>query len=117
MREKRILKILLDNPENEEIFEVNDENIAKVRVFVPDGDKPKELLGEQCHVILEMSKDAMVGFATELLRMAYNDEEDSFKELTPSYSTFVSQYMGIILKSDSCRLSISKQDLGKVKDI
>lgn len=117
MSKKRTLKILLDNPENEEVFEIKDENIANVRVFVPDGDKPKELLGDQCHVILEMSKDAMIGFATELLRMAFESDEDSFKELTPSNKNFLSQYMGIFLKSDSCRLSISKQDLGKIKDI
>ena len=101
----------------DEIFEMNDANIVRVRVFVPDGNKPKELIGSENHVILEMSKDAMIGFATELLRMAYNDKEDSFVELMPSDSDFISQSMGIVLKHDSCRLSVSKQDLGKIKDI
>lgn len=114
---KKSIKITLEQTGEDEVFEVNDENIARVSITVPDGDKAKVLFGEKYHVILEMSKDAMIGFATELLRMAYEDDEDSFKELTVSDSTFVSQCMGIILKSDSCRLSVSKQDLGKIKDI
>lgn len=114
---KKSIEILLERADRKEIFEDNDENIARVRVFAPDGDNAKVFSSEEYHVILEMSKDAMIGFATELLRMAYDDDEDSFKELMPSYPTFVSQHMGIILKSDSCRLSVSKQYLGKIKDI
>jgi hypothetical protein len=114
---KKSIEISLDQTDREELFELNDENIARVRVFAPDGDKVSVFSGEEYHVILEMSKDAMIGFATELLRTAHDGDEDSFKELMPSYSTFVSQHMGIILKSDSCRLSVSKQYLGKIKDI
>lgn len=116
MNERKI-EISLERTDKEEIFEVNDENLARVTVTVPDGNKAKVLSGYEHHIILEMSKDAMIGFATELLRMAYEEDEDSFKELTPSDSTFVSQCLGIVLKPDSCRLSVSKQDLGNIKDI
>lgn len=116
MNERKI-EISLERTDKEKIFEVNDENLGRVTITVPDGDKVKVLSGYQYHVILEMSKDAMIGFATELLRMAYEKDEDSFNELTPSDSTFVSQCMGIVLKPDSCRLSVSKQNLGNIKDI
>ena len=115
--EKRTIEIPLEHSDEAEIFEINDENIANVRVFVPDGDKAKELKGSHFHVILEMSQDGMIGLATELLRMAYNGDEYSFVELMPSSWGFASQCMGIILKADSCRLSISKQDLGKIENI
>jgi hypothetical protein len=114
---KRSVKIPLERSDKVEIFEINDENIANVRIFIPDGDKPKELIGYEHHVILELSRDGMIGLATELLRAAYNDKEDIFCELMPSYEGHICQYMGIVLKPGSCRLSISKQNLGKIEDI
>lgn len=114
---KRNIEIPLERSDEAEIFEINDENIANVRVFTPGEDKPKELIGYQYHVILELSRDGMIGLATELLRTAYDDKEEIFCELMPSFEGNIRQCMGIVLKPDSCRLSISKQDLGKIKDI
>jgi hypothetical protein len=114
---KKSIEISLELSVEAEVFEINDENLANVRVFIPDGDKPKELTGYQYHVILELSRDGMIGLATELLRTAYDDKEEIFCELMPSYEGHICQYMGIVLKPDSCRLSISKQDLGKIEDI
>jgi hypothetical protein len=114
---KKSIEISLEPSDEEEIFEINDENLANVCIFAPDGDKAKVLKGSQYHVILELSPDGMIGLATELLRTAFNNEEDVFIELMPSERGFISQCMGIVLKPDSCRLSISKQVLGKIEDI
>ncbi len=98
--------IPIDPPEDQiESYEIDDQNMALVRV---DG------LSTGPIVTLQLSRDAMLGLATELIRSAHRNDGLS-SELSPAVKGLASQCLGIYLHPQSCRLNIQRVEMGTVE--
>ena len=87
-----------------EDFEKNDANLACFKVFDRQGN---DISKQVQYVTIFLSKNAMLGLGTELIRLAYNFEEGKEVHVIPaSKETGAEQSMGIFLTPDSCELTI-----------
>ena len=93
-----------------EDFNADDRNVAFVSVQA-DG---RQIASSDCIVDLRLSREAMIGLATELLRAAHRSPEKVFAELLPSQPGFSAERFGIYLHPESCRLHIGEADFGKI---
>lgn len=96
--------IIPKNPEEIEDFELSGNNFCLLKVFDRQGiDISKEVK----YVTIFLSKNAMLGFGTELIRLAHNFEERKKISIIPaSKEKGAQQSMGIFLTPDSCELVI-----------
>jgi hypothetical protein len=95
-----------------EEFETNNDNIAKVRIFNKQGQD----ITNQCTVSILLTKNALIGLGSELIRLAYAFEDGKHSHLEPMTQDNVVQDMGIILVPNSAELIITCADLGTVAD-
>ncbi len=79
-------------------------NIALFKVFNKQGN---DISDQVQYVTIFLSKKAMLGLGTELIRLAHNFEEGKEIHITPaSKEKGAQQSMGIFLTPDSCELII-----------
>lgn len=111
------------NPDRskEEEYELDDKNVAEVRIQLPSGEI---VSGSKYKVSISLSPDAMVGLGTELIRKGLRlkeSKEESYdyavEHLEAIYSTTPCQKMGVYLTPKSCDLIILTDDFGKVENI
>ena len=95
-------------PNDEEFYEVNDNNILKVRIQLPTG----EMIDEAGYrVEIRLSKDAMLGLGINLIRAAYSEESNTnFWHLYPSEFGNAVQNLGVYLHPSSCQLLVSENE-------
>ena len=66
-------------------------------------------------VMITLSKNGLIGFAQELLRMAHNDFTNGYHtHVDPSEKGYVSQTMGLFSMPNSAELIISCADFGSL---
>ena len=97
-----------------EEYEKDDRNLARVSVYFPDG----RAIGSLSHrVVLELSRDAMMGLATELVRVAHGKMKPDGGEhwhIDPVTADKATECMGLYLHPSSCELIITHRELGTV---
>lgn len=98
------------NIDNSEDHEINDRNIMMAQIIAPDGNI---LFGKGYLIQLTFSKDAMIGFGKELIRLAFNGD---FADLIPSREESKYLEMGVFLHPKSCQLIVEKYDFKKIDE-
>lgn len=107
----------LDPPDDRvEQYEEKDANVLMVRVQLPTGEM---VGGSNYRVEITLSKDAMIGLGTALIRSAClaDDETNLFWHLHPSIPELISQQLGVFLHPKSCELLMSENDFESVHKI
>ncbi|MBT2657966.1 hypothetical protein J7E81_22465 [Bacillus sp. ISL-18] len=93
---------LNNNFDVEEGFELTGDNIAQVTVLDINGDD----VTKQSRVQFTLSKNALLGLGTELIRLAHNYHNGKHSHIDPIYKGDAYQSMGIMLHPDSSELII-----------
>ena len=85
-----------------DLFEHDADNVAEVRIF----DNRGEDITKGSTVQMFLSKNALFGLGTELIRMAHNFHEGKHAHLEPVDEECQVQRMGVFLTPDSGKLII-----------
>ncbi len=104
--------ISIDNDEHDE-FEENADNVAAVEVFDENGQK----MGSDLKVEMFLSKNALLGLGTELIRLAHKYVEGKHYHITLADKEMLCQRMGIFLTPNSNELIITCCDYEKIDDL
>lgn len=98
-----------------EDFEKNDSNVASLEVFDQCG---SGVSGQVRYITMFLSKNAMLGLGTELIRLAHNFEEGKEIHIIPaSLEKGAQESMGVFLTPDSCELIIKCKSFGTVDEV
>jgi hypothetical protein len=98
-----------------EPYEENDQNILQLRVQLPSGEVVTD---PRYRVELALSKDAMLGLGTALIRLACNENSDEgVFHAHPIEKGFASQVLGFYLAPNSCELIVAQKEFGTVEEI
>ena len=103
--------VSIDNDGHDK-FEENADNVAVIEVFDNKGQK----IGSNSKVEIFLSKNALLGLGTELIRLAHNYVEGKHYHITPADKEMLCQRMGIFLTPDSSELIITCCDNEKIDD-
>ncbi len=107
------LIVNLEESNEEQSYEKSDENLMRI--------ESKEITlkfsqEKRNRVLLHMNKDAMLGFGIELIKFAYNFENESHIHIDPINENHISTAMGLYLTHDSSELVIIPSELGTVEN-
>ncbi|WP_054950716.1 hypothetical protein [Numidum massiliense] len=105
-------KYIVDlNPSDtdEEDFELENENVGEVRVY-----KNGKNISSDCRVLVQLSKDGLIGLGTELIRLGHSFKNGRHSHIYPVDPDLVSQSMGIFLTANSCELILVCHDFGSI---
>lgn len=92
-----------------------DDNIARFTVFDKQGN---DISDQVMYITIFLSKNAMLGLGTELIRLAHNFEEDKEVHIIPtSKEKGAQQSMGIFLTPESCELIIKCESFEPIDTI
>jgi hypothetical protein len=97
-------------------YEEADSNLARVTAILASGET---IPSATSRVVLALSRDAMVGLGTELLRAAHVDPElepGKHWHIDPIRRDAATQCMGLYLHPSSCELIIQHEDLGTIEN-
>ncbi|KQL27364.1 hypothetical protein [Psychrobacillus sp. FJAT-21963] len=98
---------LENDPDKEEAFEMTGDNIALVHVMDNSGND----ITQNCRVQITLSKNALLGLGTELIRLAHDEYKNGRHfHLDPIEKEYVVQSMGIMLHPESCELILGCGD-------
>jgi|GEM_PF-1343294 len=98
-----------------EEFEKNDKNVLRVTIQLPSGEV---VSGNGYRVYFDLSKDAMLGLGTELIRAAQRENvEDLFRHLHPSFLSHATTSLGIYLHPSSCELLVAGWEFGTLQEL
>ena len=98
-------EIDIENDENDE-FEINADNVAIVQVHDKEGND----ITAKTDVQIFLSKNALLGFGTELIRLANNYTDTKHIHMEPVEVDNIVQRMGIFLTPNSAQLTILCSD-------
>ncbi|MBB6716823.1 hypothetical protein [Clostridium gasigenes] len=99
------------NDENDE-FENNADNVAIVQVHDKEGND----ITEKANVQMFLSRNALLGLGTELIRLAHNYSETKHIHIEPAEEDMIVQRMGIFLTPNSTELTILCNDNKVIDD-
>lgn len=102
----------LNNSENIEEFEVNGDNVAELRVYNEKGND----ITSKSKVQFILSKNGLLGFGTELIRLAHKFEDGYHTHLEPSEEERIVQNLGIILMPTSCELIVNCNEMKTIEE-
>ena len=103
-------KVKINPPEEYEDEFIQDEtNIMRVQLL-ERGSKPPRIM-------LEISRNALLGLGTELIRLAHQYKQGHHTHMYPVDKTLVSQNMGVYLTPDSCEVIIHCVELGDILEV
>ncbi len=89
--------------DEEEEFELAGDNIAQIDVMDKNGNN----ITKDCRVQVTLSKNAMLGLGTELIRFAHNYSEGKHFHIDPIRPDGEAvQSLGIMLHPESCELIV-----------
>lgn len=89
------------NDENDE-FDKNADNVGIVKVYDNEGND----ITSKSNVQIFLSRNALLGLGTELIRLAHNYKETKHVHLEPAEEEMMVQRMGLFLAPDSADLTI-----------
>lgn len=94
------------------------EDIVNVGLFQVFNKQHQNVSNRVIYVIFFLSKNAMLGLGTELIRLAHNFEEGKEVHVIPaSKETGAQQSMGIFLTPDSCEFIIRCEHFEPIETI
>ena len=97
-----------------EAFAERERNIVQVEVSV----QGVWHRSADCIVSVSLSRDAMIGLATALLRAAHAPADQSmFVELLPSAPHAATLAAGVFMHPESCRLNLAESDFGDLAHV
>jgi hypothetical protein len=101
--------------ENKSLYRAADENIIRVEIQLPSG----ELVKSSEHiVVISLSKDAMLGLGSSLIRAALKTNENrgcwEFERVKPDSAI---EQLGVYLHPLSSKLILNLTPLGKCSDL
>ncbi|MCT4782081.1 MULTISPECIES: hypothetical protein [Exiguobacterium] len=102
-------EIDLKNDEDDDYYELAD-NVGTVEVL----DQEEESPHKHPRVMISLSRNAMIGLGTELIRMAHRFEIGRHMHIEPMEEGLVCQSMGVFLTPESSELIIM---CGDEKDV
>ena len=109
----KTISISLEEQDGIEGYSETDRNILQVRVRI--GANGEWHSGSECMVDLSLSREAMIGLATALLRAAHQPASDpAFVEMLPIQPKCAVERFGVFLHPKSCRLNICERDFGSL---
>ncbi|QFF99014.1 hypothetical protein PB01_09315 [Psychrobacillus glaciei] len=97
---------LSSDVDNEEDFEMTGDNIALINVMDMSGDE----ITQNCRVQITLSKNALLGLGTELIRLAHEYKDSKHFHIEPINKEYVVQSKGIMLHPESCELILGCGD-------
>lgn len=103
---------LVNDPDVEEGFEIDGNNIAEVTVI----DNSGNVITNNCRVQITLSKNALIGLGTELIRLAHKYNDGKHFHIEPISKDYIVQSMGIMLHPDSCELIVGCGDYKSFND-
>lgn len=114
MSDKYALQFERKSPGDEE-YERGGDNVLQVRFQLPSG----EIVCDGGYrAELRLSRAAMIGLGSELIRAAYREDIDKLSwHLRPSEKDFASQALGIFLNPESSGLLVSSAGHGPVEQL
>jgi hypothetical protein len=114
MSDKFVIQFERKSPGDEE-YERKGDNVLQVRLQLPSG----EIISKGGYrVELRLSRTAMIGLGSELIRAAHREDVDKlFWHLRPSEKDFASQALGVFLHPESCELLASSVQHGPVDQL
>lgn len=98
-------EIDIQNDENDE-FENNADNVGIVQVHDKEGND----ITSKANVQIFLSKNALLGLGTELIRLAHSYSDTKHVHIEPAEADNMVQRMGIFLTPDSAELTILCND-------
>lgn len=110
LKEEKYQIISLDKVD-EECYEIKNDNIGQIEILNIAKDKTKEY-----KVNLELSKEAMIGFAISAIRCKDGLPEDYDIRIEPLGSSCVNQSMGFFLTPDSPELYFYGKEYGTLNE-
>ncbi|PEL10252.1 hypothetical protein [Bacillus sp. AFS017336] len=93
---------LVNNSDEEEVFETEGNNIAEVTVIDNNGIN----ITKDCSVMISLSKNALIGLGSELIRLAHDYKDGKHFHIDPISKGNVVQSLGIMLHPESCELIV-----------
>lgn len=103
-------RISLNSIENEE-YELNNDNIGEIQILQFNRD-----ISKNYKVLLELSKEAMIGFGISLIRLEEGLPENYDIRIEPLGSNCANQPMGFFLTPNSPELFIYGKEFGYLKE-
>ena len=97
---------LNNNFDKEESFERTRDNIAHVTVYDSNGND----VTKQSRVQITLSKNALLGLGTELIRLAHQYRNGKHFHIDPISTESAVQSLGLMLHPDSCEFIIGCRD-------
>jgi hypothetical protein len=88
--------------DEEEEFETAGDNIAQIDVMDKNGND----ITKDCRVQVTLSKNALLGLGTELIRLAHKFSDGKHFHIDPISKESVVQSLGIMLHPESCELIV-----------
>ena len=104
-------EIDIQNDENDK-FENNGDNVGIVQVH----DKEENDITSKANVQLFLSRNALLGLGTELIRLAHSYRQTKHIHIEPAQADMMVQRMGIFLTPDSAELTILCNDSKVIDD-
>ncbi|EIT86170.1 hypothetical protein A374_06211 [Fictibacillus macauensis ZFHKF-1] len=101
----------LENDENDD-FERLADNVGVLQVFDSNGNE----ITKSSKVSLFLSKNALIGLGTELIRLAHNYKEGKHHHIDPASKEMMVQTLGVFLTPDSCELIVGCSDEKVIDD-
>lgn len=107
------MKYIIDvmNDENDD-FEKKADNVADFQVF----DKNGSNISTESYATLFLSKNALLGLGTELIRLAHDFHEGKHSHIEPTTEDMMIQRMGIFFTPDSSKLILGCGEMKKIDD-
>lgn len=106
--------IILDENNDDDFledYEKDDDNICEILV----SNEKQEDITKKCKVQLNISKNALIGLGTEMIRMAYKFKEGKHFHIPPiKDKENIYQVMGVVLTPDSCELIVCCTENGTI---
>ncbi|MBW7474558.1 hypothetical protein K0T92_07355 [Paenibacillus oenotherae] len=88
-------------------------NVLRARIYNKEGDE----ITDGSFVLIEASKEGLIGLGSEIIRMAYEFKNGYHEHISPIRESLYLENMGVFATSDSSEIIIScNNGLGKVGD-
>jgi hypothetical protein len=111
MKKRKHVVRLQENHEDVEPYAEEGRNVMRATVLKGSNGKDR--------IMLELSRDAMLGLGTALIRWAHEESRSgAHAHLHPVDRELISQYMGVFMAPDSCEvIFIPHVEMGVIEDL
>lgn len=89
-----------------DLFERESDNVITVVVY----DQQQKNISQDSQVMLFLSRNALLGLGTELIRLAHNYREEKHFHLEPATKETLAQRLGVFVRPDSAEMIVVCED-------